>query len=44
MMPLLRANFQVTDLVADGLVVSAAIDDAGSSDWLFEPQTTRTPS
>lgn len=35
LMPLLRGEFQITDLVAERPVVSGAIDDAGRLDWLL---------
>lgn len=42
LMPLLRGEIQVTDLVAERPVVSAAIDDAGRLDW-FLTTDNRTP-
>lgn len=42
LMPLLRGEFQVTDLIAERPVVSAAIDDAGRLDW-FLTTDNRTP-
>lgn len=42
LMPLLRGEFRVTDLVAERPVVSAAIDDAGRLDWLLTTDN-RTP-
>lgn len=39
LMPLLRGEIQVTDLVAERPVVSAAIDDAGRLDWLLTTDT-----
>lgn len=42
LMPLLRGEFQITELNAENPVVSAAIDDAGRLDW-FLTTDTRTP-
>ncbi|MFK8034034.1 MAG: AsmA family protein [Hyphomicrobiales bacterium] len=42
LMPLLRGEFQVTELTAEKPVVSAAIDDAGRLDW-FLTTDNRTP-
>lgn len=42
LMPLLRGEIQVTDLVIERPVVSAAIDDAGRLDWLLTTDN-RTP-
>lgn len=42
LMPLLRGEFQITELTAERPVVSAAIDDAGRLDW-FLTTDNRTP-
>lgn len=42
LMPLLRGEFQITELTAEKPVVSAAIDDAGRLDW-FLTTDNRTP-